>query len=119
MPFIKLRLPYVPEIGKNKMKGFANGHYYTKPEYKEAVESLAQIIKAESKSNNIFWLDRKIWINIFFQKPRMNCDVANLVDGMFDGIKQGIDADDCYFSLVADWDYAKNKKPFVDLKISQ
>ena len=114
---LKIDLPYVPEIGKNKMKGFANGHYYTKPSYKEAVSSIAEIVRAESYNKRYKWKKEKIWVNIFLQKPMLRCDVANLVDGIFDAIKVGIGIDDCYFSLSADWDYSKEIKPFIKLKL--
>lgn len=116
---ISISLPYVPEIGKNKMKGFAHGRFYTKPEYKDAVQSVADIVRAESKNKGIRWSEKKTWIGIYFQKPRLKSDVANLIDGLCDGIKVGIGVDDCYFSIVADFDYNKDKPPFVDLTISQ
>ena len=49
----------------------------------------------------------------------MRCDVSNLIDGMCDAIKKGIDVDDCFFSLKADWEFDKRLKPYIILKIIQ
>lgn len=116
---IQIEIPYTPEIGKNKMKGFAHGHYYTKPDYKRAVSDLAEFVRIESYNKRMKWKKEKVWVNIWLQKPMLRCDVANLVDGIFDAVKVGIGIDDCYFSLVADWDYDKNIKPFIKIRIYQ
>ena len=114
---IELKIPYTPEIGKNKMKGFAHGHYYTKPSYKNAVKSISELVWGAS--GKLKWRKEKIWVTIFLQKPMLRCDVANLVDGIFDAVKVGIGIDDCYFSLVADWDFDKEKEPFINISIFQ
>lgn len=116
---IILKLPYMPEIGKNKMKGFVRGRYYTKPDYKKAVEEVANTVKLKSVAERIKWEKKKIWVEIFLQKPMMRCDVANLIDGLLDAIEQGIGINDCYYSVIGNWDFDKNKEPFIQLKITQ
>lgn len=114
---IEIEIPYTPELGKNKMKGFANGHYYTTKAYKDACKSLSDIVWAEAKSYQ--WRKDKIWVEIFLQKERNNSDVANFVDGIFDAIKVGLGIDDCYYSLKADWEYDKEIKPYLLITIKQ
>ena len=117
MPQIQIEIPYTPELGKNKMKGFARGHYYTTKAYKDACVSLADIVWGKSKGQK--WVKDKILVEIFLQKPRLVCDVANFVDGIFDAIKVGLSIDDCYYSLKADWEYDKEVKPYIVITITQ
>jgi len=114
---IQIEIPYTPSLGKNKMKGFAKGRYYTTKEYKEACKSLSDIVWGHSRG--VKWKKDKIWVEIFLQKPRMVCDVSNFIDGIYDSIKTGIDIDDCYFSGEQDWEYDKDVKPYIIITITQ
>jgi hypothetical protein len=117
MPQIQIEIPYTAHLGKNKMKGFARGYYYTTKDYKDACTSLADIVWGKSRGQK--WNKEKIWVEIFLQKSRLMCDVANLVDGIFDAIKVGLGVDDCYYSLKADWEYDKEIKPYIIITITQ
>lgn len=117
MNYIEFEIPYTPEIGKNQMKGFGRGYHYTKPSYKNAVASLTELVRGYS--GNIKWKKDKVWVEIFLQKPRLVCDVANLIDGIYDAVKVGIGIDDCYFSGKQDWEYGKGVNPYIFISIRQ
>jgi len=117
MPIIQLEIPYTPDLGKNKMKGFARGHYYTTKIYKDACKSLADLVWAESKGKG-FKKD-KIWVEIFLQKPRPNCDVQNFIDGISDAIQTGLEINDSYYAFKCDWEYDKSIEPYIIITIIQ
>jgi hypothetical protein len=116
MPTIEIEVPYDANLGKNRMKGFAHGHYYVQKGYKDAVEGLIWAIKTKGKKE---WKQDKVWVDIFFQKPRLRCDVSNLVDGIYDAVKQAIEVDDCYFSGKLDWEWDKEIAPYIVITIRQ
>ena len=97
MPIIQTKIPYTPELSKNRKTGFARGHYFTRKPHKDAIESLRQIIWGLSQGKK--WKKDKVWLEIYFQKDRMNSDVANYVDACADAVKEAIGVDDRYFSI--------------------
>ena len=117
LPTIEIEIPYTADLGKNKMKGFARGHYFTSKVYKDACASLSNIVWGKAVGQK--WKKEKIWVEIFLQKSRINSDVANFVDGIADSIKTGLGIDDQWYSFKLDWEYEKGIEPYIIITIKQ
>jgi Holliday junction resolvase RusA-like endonuclease len=117
MNIVEVKIPYLPGLSKNKKATFGKGRYYTNPEYKNAVEALILFIKTNLKG--VQFKEDKLWLEIFYQKPRMNADVANLIDSISDATKEAIGVDDKWFSLKADWEYDKKTEPYIVITLRQ
>ena len=118
MNIIEIELPYMPELGKNQMKGFRKGGgYYVQQGYKDAVQAIVSLLVMKGKG--IKWKQDKVWVEIFLQKSRPNSDVANFIDGIYDAIKIGIGVDDCWFAGKQDFEYDKEIEPYIIITITQ
>jgi len=116
---LNFKIPYLPELSKNRMKGFRNGRYFTSAAYKKACEKMILLIRAKMKREKVEFREDRVLIRLLLNKPRPNIDVVNFVSSWCDIIKTAISVDDRYFWLIANWKEDKREKAYFEVEIIQ
>ena len=100
--------------------GKSTGRPFLKKESRAVRGQIAWLIKEQLLKNNLKFVQDKVWISIFVQKPDMkSLDPINVVDLVCDGIKETLGVDDRWFCIkILDWQVVK-ENPQILIEIGQ
>lgn len=107
-------IPYIKYLSKNRMKAFAGGHYYLPEETRKAKEHIIYPIK----NSKIKFIQSKLYIELFIEKPKHQGDAINFIDTIADAIVQATGIDDRWYCIGrVDWQINKiNPKIWITIK---
>jgi len=116
--YLKFSIPFTWAASKNHSIGINRfQRVFRTKESREIQNSISEIVFYSSKKKE--FVEGKIWLDIFIQKPNHRGDAVNFVDIICDGVKQGLGIDDRWFSIRRlDWQIVKYK-PEIFIGIGQ
>lgn len=112
----RIAIPYSNAASKNHVfSNFPGGHVAKR---KAAVAYREEITRRLSDLRGEF-VENKVWIDIFVQKPHNKGDAVNVVDSICDAVKEAIGVDDKWFCLRrVDWEIVKIN-PMIFIGVGQ
>lgn len=116
---VKIQVAYSGSYSKNVIlgRGSLGRRYYMKREAKDLKKDIHWLIKNELLKDKINFVEDKVWVDIFVQKPNAGAgDAINVIDLICDAISEAIGIDDRWFSIKGlDWEVKKeNPKIFIE-----
>jgi len=117
---IKIKMDYNNSFSKNVIlgRGGYSKRVYLKKQARLLRDEMYWLINIELKKNKIEFVEDKIWLDIFVQRPDAGgIDAINVLDLIADGVQDAIKVDDKWFSVKCiDWEIKKeNPKIFIEI----
>ena len=113
---VRVAMPFDYLMSKNALWNIGRGHHvYIRKESALLSIVLQNIIRSASRDR--VWKQRKIYLDIFVQKPNNKGDAINVLDFVADAVKKAIGVDDRWFCLRRlDWQIVKeNPRLYVGI----
>lgn len=119
---INIKVPWSGSYSKNVIlgRGIAGKRVFLKQAAKNLKLEIGLLLRSEMRKKRIRFVEDKIWLDIFVQKPNAGAgDAINVLDLVADGISEGIGVDDRWFCIKSlDWAVIK-KDPMIYIEIGQ
>jgi len=114
---MKIIIPYTQALNKNKKYAFRTKKVLSR-RYKNAIDQISALVTIECIKNKIRKPQKqKVIVSGMVFQDSFKSDPANFIDGVFDGIKEGLGIDDRYYALGA-WDWQIDKEnPRIEVEI--
>jgi Holliday junction resolvase RusA-like endonuclease len=122
LPPMRWRVTFAVPFGKEASKNHIfrvgqGGHVYLRSQSKAYRQMVAD--KTREAVAGLPVVQAKVWIDVLVQKPHHKGDAVNVLDLLFDGIKEGLGVDDRWFCIRRlDWQIVK-ESPHVIIGIGQ
>lgn len=114
----KAQIPFDYAISKNRSVRSGNGHMYTPKAHKDLRDALVLLLRSELRGVSLI-PGRKVWLNIFVEKPNNRGDAVNSLDFICDSVKIACGIDDRWYSVAGlDWTIRKDN-PQLYVSIGQ
>jgi len=116
---VKVDVDWSSSYSKNVILGRGNfgKRYFMKKRAKDLKSEIFYKIKDELNKTGMKFVNDKVWLDIFVQKPNAGAgDAINVIDLIADGVSEAIGVDDRWFSIKSlDWQIKKeNPKVFIE-----
>ena len=119
---IKIKVPWSGSYSKNVILGRGNfgKRVFLKQSAKDLKLEISLLIRNELRKANMVFVEDKIWLDIFVQKPNAGAgDAINVLDLVADGVSEGLGVDDRWFCIKSlDWSVIKTE-PMIFIEVGQ
>lgn len=112
MQVIKLTIPYMPELSKNK-RYVGKFNKVKNPAHRKAQEYITMLFRKELLKHPVVY-KQKCYVDIIWHRSNMRGDVSNIINPVNDALKVCLDFDDSWFTNRTDWILDKNN-PRVEI----